>query len=204
MLAFDIVQFFPLLNHHLLLWILNKAGFDSRILSFFANYLINGKTQYVWNSFISLFFRTYVDVGQGSSFSSILSILYIAPIFHIFEKRSKDLLPNISVSVLSFVDDSLFISQEKSYKKLNAHLFYSYNIISNILNQFRLTIEHSQSEVFNSSRSTRNFNLPSLDLSSLGGLILWPNILDSFLIENSPFNNIFSFTPTKPFSSLRV
>jgi len=43
-LAFDITQFFPLLNYQLFLLILNKDGFDSRILSFFSNYLIDRKT----------------------------------------------------------------------------------------------------------------------------------------------------------------
>jgi len=34
----------------------------------------------------------------------------------------------IPVSILSFVDNGLFVSQEKSYKKSDATLFYSYNI----------------------------------------------------------------------------
>jgi len=45
-LTSDIVQFFPLLNHHLLTLILRKAGFDSHIVNFFSSYLINRKTQY--------------------------------------------------------------------------------------------------------------------------------------------------------------
>jgi len=60
-LAFDIAQFFPLLNHQLLPIILDKAGFNSKILSFFSNYLISRKTQYIWNSFTFSFF--YVDIG---------------------------------------------------------------------------------------------------------------------------------------------
>jgi len=46
-LVFDIAQFFSLLNHILLPMILNKVGFDLRISSFFSNYLINRKTQYI-------------------------------------------------------------------------------------------------------------------------------------------------------------
>ena len=34
-LAFDIIQFFPSLNHQLLLLILDKAGFNSKISQFF-------------------------------------------------------------------------------------------------------------------------------------------------------------------------
>jgi len=145
MLVFDIAQFFLSLNHWLLLVILSKAGFNLKISSFFSNYLISRKTQYLWNSFTSPFFYIDVGVGQGSVLSPILSILYLSPIFHIFEKRVKNL--KIPVLFLSFVDDRLFISQEKSLEKTNSHLFCSYNIISSLLEQFRLAIEHGKSEV---------------------------------------------------------
>jgi len=39
-LAFDISQFFPSLNHHLLVLILEKAGLDPNVTNFFANYLV--------------------------------------------------------------------------------------------------------------------------------------------------------------------
>jgi len=45
-LAFDIAQFFPSLNHHLLSLIMRKAGFDNCIVLFFANYLMDRKTNY--------------------------------------------------------------------------------------------------------------------------------------------------------------
>jgi len=111
----------------------------------------------MWNSFCSPLFSIDIGVGQESTLSSILSALYISPIFHIFEKRTKNL--NISISFLSFVDDGLFISQEKTFEKTNAMLFYSYNIITLLFNQFELAIKHEKSEVFLFSRSYRNFNL---------------------------------------------
>jgi len=111
-----------LLNHLLLPKILDKAGFDPRIVSFFSNYLVNRKTQYIWNNFISPFFRVDIGVGQGSIFFSILSALYIALIFHILEKRTNSILSPIPIFTLFFVDKGLFISQEKSYEKSNAKL----------------------------------------------------------------------------------
>jgi len=39
-LAFDISQFFPSLNHCLLVFILEKAGLDPKVTNFFANYLV--------------------------------------------------------------------------------------------------------------------------------------------------------------------
>jgi len=52
-LAFDIAQFFPSLNHQLLPLILAKAGLDANVVGFLSDYLIGRHTQYVWNSFIS-------------------------------------------------------------------------------------------------------------------------------------------------------
>ena len=42
--ASDIAQFFLSLNYQFLSLILNKAGFDSKISTFFSNYLIDKKT----------------------------------------------------------------------------------------------------------------------------------------------------------------
>ena len=49
-LVFDISQFFPSLNHHLLTLILVKAGLEPEVSSFFANYLVKRKMNYVLNS----------------------------------------------------------------------------------------------------------------------------------------------------------
>jgi len=54
-----------------------------------------------------------IGVGQGSALPSILSALYILPIFYIFKKRSKNL--NIPVLFLSFFDNGLLISQKKNH-----------------------------------------------------------------------------------------
>ena len=91
----------------------------------------------MWNHFVSPFFKANVDVNQSST-------LYIAPIFYIFEKRTKNLLFLIQVSTLSFVDDELLISQEKSYEKSIVNFSCSYNIISSSFNQFGLVIEHDK------------------------------------------------------------
>ena len=62
-LTFDIAQFFPLLNHCLLTLIMKKAGFDNCIVSFFANYLVDRKTNYFWNNFMSPIFNINIGVG---------------------------------------------------------------------------------------------------------------------------------------------
>ena len=156
----------------MLLLILDKARFDPKISCFFSNYLVDMKTKYFWNNFSSPFFDVNIGVSQDSAFLPILSALYLLSVFHILEKRLKNL--KISISVISFVDDGLFISQNKFFHILNSNLFCSCCIMSLLLKQFRLVIEHRKTEVFHFSRSQRAFNPPSLDLSILGGLILCP------------------------------
>ena len=111
-LAFDITQFFPSLNYQLLPFILNKASLNQRVSNFFRNYLVRTKTKYIWNNFISPFFDINIGVRQDSALLPILSALYISPVFHSLEKRLKIL--KIPISMISFVDDGLFVFQSKS------------------------------------------------------------------------------------------
>ena len=171
-LAFDIAQFFPFLNHCLLTHILLKAGLDICVVNFFANYLIDRKTNYLWNNFSFPTFEINVGVGQGSALSPILSALCLSSFLYILENHLKNL--NIPVSIISFMDDGLFISQNKSFDISNSHLFCSYNVITKILNKFGLIIEHSKTKVFHFNRSHSFSNPPPLNLSPVGGSILTP------------------------------
>ena len=163
-LAFDISQFFPSLNHQFLISILEKADLDMKVMNFFVNYLIQRNTKYLWNDISSPLFKVNVGVGQGSVLSPILSSLYLSPLLYIIEKMFKNL--NIPISILSFVDDGLFIVQNKSFSISNTHLFCSYNILSNLLDSFGLIIEHSKTKIFHFDRSHGLFNPPPLDLAS--------------------------------------
>ena len=171
-LVFDISQFFPSLNHNLLVCILGKVGFDLKVLTFFANYLVKRRTSYTWNNFSSPMFDVNVGMGQGSALSSILSALYLFPFLYILEKHFENL--KILVLILSFVDDDLIIAQNKSFDISNSQLFCSYNILSKLLIDFGLVIEYSKTEIFHFSRSQGLFNPPPLDLSPLRGPILRP------------------------------
>jgi len=98
-------------------------------------------------------FNVNVSVGQGSALSPILSALYLAPIIKTFKKRIKNLNKEIPTDILSFVDDGLLISQEKSYSLSNSFLLCSYNIISKILINTGLIMEHSKTELFYFTRA---------------------------------------------------
>ena len=118
LLAFNITQFFPSLNHYLLALILGKTGFDLKVVNFFSNYLVNRKTKYLWKKFSSFSFDINVGISQGSALSPILSILYLSLFLHILEKHLKNL--DLKISILFFVDDGLLISQSKSLQISNA------------------------------------------------------------------------------------
>jgi len=149
---------------------MKKAGFDDQIISFFTNYLGDRKTNYYWNNFMSSVFNVNVGVGQGSTLSPILSALYLLPFIYILEKHLKNL--KIPISIISFVDNGLFISQSKSFDISNSHLYCSYNILTNLLEKFSLVVKYSKTEIFHFNRSHSTFNPPLLDLSLLRGNIL--------------------------------
>ena len=169
-LAFDISQFFLSLNYCLLTKIIHKVGLNNHVVDFFSNYLINRKTNYSWNNFSSFIFDVNVGIEQSLALSPILLALYLSPFLHILEKQLKNL--KIPVSIISFVDDGLFISQDKSLEVFNACLFCSYNIMSNLLDKFELIAEYLKTEVFHFSRIQGPFNPPPLNFSLLGEPIL--------------------------------
>ena len=153
------------------------------------NYLVGRKTQYFWNNFSSSLFNFDIEVGQGSTLSHILFTLYLAPILYILKKCLKIL--KILVSMLSFIDDGLFIAQSKSFSFSKSLLFCSYNIAFILLWKFGLILEHSKTEVFHFSRLHKTFNLSLLDFSTLEGPILYPKEVWRYL--GFIFNRKLSF-----------
>jgi hypothetical protein len=88
MVAFDIAQFFPSLNHSLLINILKRQGFPGEVVKFFSSYLKDCSTQFLWNGLLSPLFDATVGVGQGSALSPVLSALYNAPVMHGFSAHT--------------------------------------------------------------------------------------------------------------------
>ena len=120
-------------------------------------------------------------MGQRYILSPILLALYIAFLFYILKKRTKNLSIPILVSILYFVDNSLLISQEKIYKKSNAILYCNYSILLSFFNQFDLAIEHNKLEVFYFSKSIKNTEPPLLDLKLVDDTILKPKYIWCYL-----------------------
>jgi len=207
-LAFDIAQFFPSLNHSFLFTCLKKAGLNSNVIRFFNSYHSDQSITYTWNNFSFPSFNTNVGVGQGSALSPIISAIYLAPIIKTFKKkRIKNLNKEILTDVLSFVDNGLLISQEKSYSLSSSFLLCSYNIMSKLLIDASLVMEHSKSEYFHFTKSRHPPDL-SIDLFSVEGPILHPKhiwwYLGFFFDQKPNFYYYTHFYTTKCFSTLNA
>jgi len=204
--AFDIVQFFASLNHNFLSICLKKAGLCTNIINFFNSYYTSRSTTYAWNSFLSPSFLLNIGVEQGSALSPILSAIYMVLIIKTFKKRIKSLNKEIPSDILSFVDNGLLISQEKSYDLSSVFLLCSYNIMSNILS-VGLVMEHGKSKVMHFMRSQHPPNL-SLDLTSVGGPILHPKpiwrYLGFFFDQKLTFQHHVHYYATKCLSTLNA
>jgi hypothetical protein len=50
MVAFDLAQFFPSINHDVLFSILGKQGFAPEVVAFFRSYLVDQFTHYTWDN----------------------------------------------------------------------------------------------------------------------------------------------------------
>jgi len=140
--------------------ILWHFGFANCLVSFFSYYLVGKLTQYSWNSFLSNICNADVGMGQDSAFSPILSTLYIASILHLFEQQAQAL--NLGSSILSFVNNSLLVSQRKTYNKTLLKLTSSYKAVTDLIILFGLVMEHDKLEIFHFSRVHNNFN-PELE-----------------------------------------
>ena len=86
-IAFNIAQFFPSLNHHFLSICLKTVGLNTNVRNFFSSYHSDRSTMYSWNNFLSPIFNTNVGVGQGSALFPILSAIYLLPIIKTFKKE---------------------------------------------------------------------------------------------------------------------
>jgi len=147
-IASDIAQFFLSLNHDFLSLCLSKASLNTNIIGFFNSYYSDCSTIYSWNNFSSLSFNTNIGVNQGLALSSILSAIYLALIIKTFKKRIKNLEIKILTDILSSVNNGLLISQKKSYSLSSFFLLCSYNIMSKLLLDAGLIMEHNKTKLF--------------------------------------------------------
>jgi retron-type reverse transcriptase len=145
--AFDIAQFFPSLNHEVLLEVISRLGFPHVVVEFFHSYLVGRCTTYQWNTFLLGEYPSDVGVGQGSSLSPVLSALYLTLIMRLF--RASQI--GKKVGLMSYVDDGTIIAQSKrAYDNLPL-LTKAYGWLFWAFTALGLVLEHEKSEVIHFS-----------------------------------------------------
>ena len=107
MLLINMSQFYPSINHVIMVEMLRREGFAEDLVLFFANYLQGRYTKYLFNGKLTKPAATPTGVGQGSSLSPVKLGLYIAPIVHKHFPAGKVLPGNGTLKF--FVDDGAFM-----------------------------------------------------------------------------------------------
>ncbi|KAJ3520538.1 hypothetical protein NMY22_g12711 [Coprinellus aureogranulatus] len=154
--AFDITQFFPSINHQFLLAVLRKQGFHPKVATFFASYLVQRFTRYAWNNFVSDPMQADVGVGQGSALSPVLSALVVAPIMKLY--RIKEV--GLGTTLITFVDDGTIAAQTDSIEMNCRMLYHAYAFIHALFTAAGLVLEHDKSEAFHFTRACSGADRP--------------------------------------------
>lgn len=156
-LAFDLVQFFPSINHDVFLAVLACQGFPQQVVQFFESYLKGRKTQYSWDGDLSPLLATDIGLGQGSALSPIFSSLTMSPLMKEFQCRIGN------ATLISYVDNGTIIVQLPTWAGNLVKLKRAYKFIFESTEALGLVLKHSKSEVFHFSCKPGDDNL-SIDL----------------------------------------
>ena len=113
----------------------------------------------------------------------------------------------MNTSILSFVDNDLLISQEKTYNIILPELYSSYRVVIDLMVIFGLVIEHDKSEIFHFSR-THNDSNPELDFLAIGALTLKPKTywryLGFYFDQHLSFKKYIHYYSTKTLSMVKA
>ncbi|CAA7262567.1 unnamed protein product [Cyclocybe aegerita] len=206
MLAFDIAQFFPSINHEMFMAVLCKQGFSPILVDFFASYLVGHSTVYCWNTFQSDLQSTDVGVGHGSALLPVISGLFIAPVMKLFYIKAALL----NMTLLSFVDNGTILAQSKQLDDNNVGLRKAYKIIYLLFVAFALVLEHDKTKLFHFSCCRDAYN-PSLDLGyapHTGATPLKPKTywryLGFYFDRGLTFHEHICYYATKAFTTRRL
>ncbi|PSR72023.1 hypothetical protein PHLCEN_2v12104 [Hermanssonia centrifuga] len=146
MLLLDISQFYPSINHDIMIRTLIKQGFPKSLCTFFENYLKDRRTQFKLQSTgLSDPIDVSTGVGQGSALSPILSSLYLASsVQKFYSEHPRELGNNTS---LFYVDDGNIIVSSDSPATNAALIGGLYQALEKELTRKGLSAEQTKFEL---------------------------------------------------------
>ena len=142
-LALDIAQFFPSLNHNAMTCLLTKLGFNQKIAKFATSFFADRTTRFKWGSAESGDIPCSQGTPQGDCLSPILSALYLAPILHLFSPWDTEK----PLNTLVFVDDGTLITSSDSIEANVSCLSSEYQYLITLLSKLGLHAKHSKLEL---------------------------------------------------------
>ena len=125
MVTFYLTQFFPLMLHGVLLKLLQKAGFSSKLVCWMESYLVGQKTTFTWGNIKMNGYDASIGVVQSSVLLPILAALYLSLLTKQFHEMVED------VDLISFVDDGTLIAQAPMWDKSLVALTMAYTSLWN-------------------------------------------------------------------------
>jgi hypothetical protein len=140
-----------------------------------------------------------VRVGQGSTLSPVLSVLYITLVMHGFQTHPS----SVGCNILSYVDDGTIITQSRSLSSNLEPLKKAYWVVNGLLRSFGLVLEHDKSEIFHFTKAHHDL-LPSLALDPSTRLVpktFWC-YLGFFFDRSLFFREHVRYYSTKAFSTV--
>ena len=199
--ALDVAQFFPSINHDMLIALMRKQGFSSTYLRFFESFLPNRRTTLSWNGTSSDPFVVNVGAGQGSALSPIISGLYLAAVLHTLDPVGQR---SDWDSLLFYVDDGLLVTSSVSLAHNCEVLADKYRLIANSLARLGLVIEHDKTGLIHFPRKGSKHCLPSI---SLAGRVIEPlptwRYLGFFFDQQLSFKEHVRFYATRALSTVK-
>jgi hypothetical protein len=167
-LAMDIAQFFPSINHILLVATLERMGFPQNMCAFFAHYLQDRSTRFMWNGVQTDPADCSVGVGQGSALSPILSALAIVPSLTAISQLLPVSNAHLWISLLVYVDDGTLTvsSNSLTYNALQIQSLYPY--INQAFTHAGIFLEPDKLETMHFPRPRYQGPLPTLHIQADG------------------------------------
>ena len=141
-LALDIAQFFPSLNHHVIHLMLAKLGFSPLLCALFESYYDNRSTKYLWNVFFSKDYDTNNGVPQGDPLLPIILVLYLSAVLKVLFP-----FPTANVICLSYIDDFVLAVNNPLLQENIQQLQAAFTQLDQIFGYIGLNIEPSRTKL---------------------------------------------------------
>ena len=158
MLGFDVAQFFPSVNHNLLIQIMSRAGFNHKLCEFTSAYFGPCTSSFVFKGDVSPTFNCpSIGVGQGSSLSPTFSTLYLAPAIHTVHSTAST---TSTFGLQFYMDDGNLTASSTSTETTCHILCIAYHALKHQLSKLGLVIKHNKDELIHFPPPRKQLHMP--------------------------------------------